>query len=63
MVALILLSMYAANLYWMIVPAFPYQGTFGYVLNIAAFAALCGVWLAGFAWYANRCLARCESHK
>jgi hypothetical protein len=59
MVALILLVMYAAHLYWMIVPAFAYQGPTGYVLNVAAFAALCGGWLTVFAWHANRCLDRC----
>jgi hypothetical protein len=59
-VALILLCMYAAHLYWMIIPAFRYQGTSGYVLNVAAFAALCGGWLAVFAWHANRCLGQCE---
>jgi hypothetical protein len=58
LVALILLSMYAAHLYWMIIPAFPYQGTTGYLLNVAAFAAVCGVWLALFSWLTNRYLAR-----
>ena len=59
-VALMLLSMYAAHLYWMIVPAFSYQGSTGYLLNVAAFGALFGVWLAVFAWHANRCLVRCD---
>jgi hypothetical protein len=58
MVALILLSMYAAHLYWMIIPAFPYQGATGFVLNVAAFAAVCGLWLAAFSWHTNRYLAR-----
>jgi hypothetical protein len=58
MVALILLSMYAAHLYWMIIPAFPYQGRTGNVLNVAAFAAVCGLWLAVFSWLTNRYLAR-----
>jgi hypothetical protein len=57
-VALMLLSMYAAHLYWMIIPAFPYQGATGYVLNVAAFAAVGGVWLAPFSWHTNRYLAR-----
>ncbi len=57
-VALMLLSMYAAHLYWMIVPAFFYQGPTGYLLNAAAFAACCGGWLAVFAWQLNRCLVR-----
>ena len=59
-VALILLTMYAAHLYWMIVPASSYQGSTGYLLNVAAFAACCGGWLAVFAWHANRCLVRCD---
>jgi hypothetical protein len=58
LVALILLGMYAAHLYWMIIPAVRYQGATGYLLNVAAFAAVCGVWLAVFWWLTNRYLAR-----
>ena len=47
-VALMLLSMYAAHLYWMIVPAFSYQGSTGYMLNVAAFAALLRRMAGGF---------------
>jgi hypothetical protein len=53
-VANILMTMYVAHLYWMIVPAFEYRGPMNHVLNIAALAALCGGWLALFAWCANR---------
>jgi hypothetical protein len=57
-VSLILLSMYVAHLYWMIVPAFSNQAATGHILNIAALAAVCGAWMAVFAWHTNRCFAR-----
>jgi hypothetical protein len=59
-VAMILLTMFAVHLYWMIVPPTPYLGLSRHVLSIAALAVLLGVWLATYSWFANRCLIRCE---
>jgi hypothetical protein len=59
-IALLMLAMYVAYLYWIVVPALGAPRTSSHVLNLAALAVLLGLWLAMFAWVTNRSLARCE---
>jgi hypothetical protein len=58
-IALLLLAMYVAYLYWTIVPALGAPSMSSHLLNLAALAVLLGLWLATFAWIADRYLVRC----
>jgi len=57
-IALLLLVMYFAHVYWMIAPALTYSigQPSAHVLNIAALAAMFGGWLAAFFWLTSRAL-------
>jgi len=55
-VAGLLLVMYLAHLYWIIVPAFAETGFAWQATNLAAPAAVGGGWLAAFWWHLRRSL-------
>jgi len=55
-IALLLVAMYLAHMYWMIAPALPYFDASSHALNVAALAVLFGGWLAAFFWQARRVL-------
>ena len=55
-VAVLLLAMYFVHAYWMIVPVYPYYRASWHVTNVAALAAVFGVWLAVYSWFALRAL-------
>jgi hypothetical protein len=59
-IALLLLAMEVAYLYWIVVPALGTPLVSSHVLSLAALAVLLGLWLATFAWITNRSLARRE---
>jgi hypothetical protein len=57
-VALLVLTMYGLYIYWIIVPAFTSAGLRWHATNVAALAALGGLWLMLFCWNTRRNLAR-----
>ncbi|MEX2317053.1 MAG: hypothetical protein WD669_07870 [Pirellulales bacterium] len=59
-VAVLLAVMYAAHVYWTIVPAFADSGVVWQATNVAALAALGGGLLAAFFWHAQRLIATAD---
>jgi hypothetical protein len=55
-IAVLLVIMYLANLYWMIVPAFASHDARGHAIHVAGMIAMFGVCLALFCWRAERVL-------
>jgi hypothetical protein len=53
-IALLLLTMYLAHLYWTIVPAFVLHDARGHAINVTALVAMFGGWLAIFFWRSER---------
>lgn len=57
-IALVLVALYLAHLYWTIVPAFGFHDARGHAINVAALIAMFAAWLAIFFWRAERLLNR-----
>ena len=57
-VAVLLLVAYVLQMYWTVVPAFGAHGVLGHAANLAALAALGGLWLAMVCWRADRAVQR-----
>jgi len=57
-VALLVLAMYDVHIYWMIVPAFATGGLRWHATNVAALAALGGLWMMLYCWNTRRNLGR-----
>lgn len=53
-IALLLLTMYLAHMYWMIVPAFAIRDAQGHAINVATLIAMFSGWLAVFFWRSER---------
>ena len=57
-VAVLVLAMYDVHIYWTIVPAFPHDGLRWHATNVAALAALGGLWMMLYCWNTRRNLGR-----
>jgi hypothetical protein len=55
-IAILVVTMYLAHLYWMIAPAFDLHDARGHAINVAVLVAMFGAWLAIFFWRSERVL-------